>query len=779
MQATMSITPRTPLHHLLVWPLVLAALISDAGAATEERQTYIIHMDHSQKPDSFATHESWHRSTLASLSPTAEPSTSLEDKLIYSYSHVMHGFSARLTPLELAELEKSPAHRATFRESFGELYTTHTPDFLGLNRQSGIWPASSYGGDVIIGIIDTGIWPESESFRDHGLGAVPNRWKGTCESGTDFSPSLCNRKLIGARSFSKGLIAAGFNVSQTDDYNSPRDSFGHGTHTSSTAAGAAVCGANFFGYASGTARGIAPAARLAMYKVLWSFDSTQSAATDVLAGMDQAIADGVDIMSLSLGFPNSPLYEDVIAIGALSAIEKGIIVACAGANSGPEYNSIHNGAPWILTVGAGTIDRDFRASVTLGNDLTFEGTSKYPESVYIARVPLYYGKVNKHKAACEPLSLNPSEVAGKVVVCDADDGSDIQSQMSEVNRTNAAAAIFLMDSTSYFNNRGYYFPSLVVQGENFTALIRMYAAGVVNATVKEMQFKITRLGVKPAPEVAVFSSRGPYPIVPDVLKPDILAPGMDVLAAWPPNSPIARRGSSLLVADYALLSGTSMASPHAAGVAALLRAVHKDWSPAAIRSAIMTTAIPVDNTLSTIRDQLTTMPSTPLDFGAGHINPNKAMDPGLVYDMAFQNYIDFICGLGYNKTQMAALIRRPDWNCPSGPTDLNYPSFMSFFTNETTFPAVRNFSRVVTNVGGDSAVYKAETLSPNGMKIRVEPETLTFTGKNQNQWFMVSVEVDKEAWRKGPVVFGYLRWLDNQDHTVSSPIVAVSEGQAE
>ncbi|XP_058079067.1 subtilisin-like protease SBT3 [Magnolia sinica] len=770
MKALMEGSPHTILHHLLVWSLLLLGPISDVWA-TDERQTYIIHLDHSHKPDTFASHESWHQSMLESL--TSAEGTSSEEMLLYSYSHVMHGFSARLSPSQLSELEKLPAHRATYGESYGKLFTTHTPTYLGLRHRSGIWPASSYGQDVIIGIMDTGVWPESESFNDRGMSPVPDRWKGECENGTAFSPSLCNRKLIGARSFSKGLKAGGIKIRDVD-YDSTRDWFGHGTHTSSTAAGTYVSGASYFGYAEGRARGVAPGARVAMYKVLWASDSEQSAATDVLAGMDQAIADGVDIMSLSLAFDQTPYYEDVIAMGALSAIEKGIFVACAAGNDGPGRNSTYNGAPWIMTIGAGTIDRSFQGKLTLGNDLTLEGTSYYPESIYIANLPLYYGKGNISKAACLPASLVPIDVAGKVVLCDVYNQTNIFSQISEVNRSGAVAGIFMMDGT-FLDPEDYYIPSLVLKGEPAATSIRKYAMEAINATVRELRFKITKLGVKPAPQVAFFSSRGPDPVSPSVLKPDILAPGADVLAAWVPNKPFAETESGYLVTDYALVSGTSMASPHVAGVAALLRAIYKDWSPAAIRSAIMTTATTTDNTHSTIGDEWPRQLVTPLDFGAGHINPNKAMDPGLIYDMNFQDYIDFLCNLGYNKTQMAAIIRRTDWSCPNTPTNLNYPSFIAVFSNETTYPTVQNFSRIVTNVGGDTASYKAIIDFPYGMRIRTDPETLTFNSKKQKQGFVVSVEVDKEAWSNGPVVYGYLKWVDEQNHVVSSPVVAISD----
>ncbi|KAL6215478.1 hypothetical protein ACLB2K_014908 [Fragaria x ananassa] len=754
-----------PMISLLVFTILQ---INNAVSNAEESQTYIIHMDRFHKPKSFATHEAWHRSTLTSLMSSSSLEDQENEMLLYSYNHVMHGFSARLTASQLSELEKSPAHIATYPESFGKLFTTHSSKFLGLRQNSGLLLASSSGQDVIIGIIDTGVWPESESFSDRGMSEVPKRWKGACENGPDFSPSLCNNKLIGARSFSKGLEAAGIKISTKDDFDSPRDWFGHGTHTSSTAAGNYVLGASHFGYAKGTARGVAPRAHVAMYKVLWATDSEQSAASDVLAGMDQAISDGVDIMSLSLGFESLPYFNDVIAIASLSAIEKGIVVVCAAGNDGA-YSSIHNGAPWITTVGAGTLDRTFTATLTLDNGLTVEGISYFPESVYITDAPLYYGKDNANKAICNYGALDHKEVKGKVVLCDNTTETDVEGQKEEVQRAGGYAGIFMTD-LSLLDPEDFSIPAIIVPFAT-GALIREYATQANTTRVKTLSFVHTKLGTKPSPEVAYFSSRGPDPVTPSILKPDVLAPGVDVLAAVAPNKPCMRVNNYDLVTDYELYSGTSMAAPHVAGVAALLKAVHREWSPAAIRSAIMTTAYSTGkNSQTTILNQWSGLPATPLDFGAGHINPNKAMNPGLIYDMDLQDYVEFLCGLGYNAKQMKAVIRRSHWYCSSKPADLNYPSFMAIF-NGTDSPKAKTFSRVVTNVGDETSTYRAYLEVPKGMRITVEPSTLVFTGKNQEQGFSLSVEVDSDVPK---VIYGYLGWIDQYNHIVSSPVVAIS-----
>ncbi|GLT58914.1 hypothetical protein SLA2020_317720 [Shorea laevis] len=334
------------LDYALSCLLLLLLKVNNAMSKLEEYQTFIIQVDYSHKPASFLTHEAWHCSTLRSLSNLVDD----EEMFLYSYNHVIHGFSARLTPTQLSEIEKSPAHISTFKESFSKLFTTHSPKFLGLKRNFGLWHAALSGEGMIIEVIDAGIWPESESFSDKGMQPVPQRWEGKCESGTAFSASACNNKLIGARFFTKGIQAAGTNISTEFDYNSPRDADGHGTHTSSTAAGNYALGASHFGYAKGTAKGVPQRAYVAMYKALWMTEHVVPGVidgmtkTDVLAAMDQAIADGVDVLSLSLGFDQEPYHNDVIATASLSAIEKGIVVVCTAGND-RSFNSTYNGAP--------------------------------------------------------------------------------------------------------------------------------------------------------------------------------------------------------------------------------------------------------------------------------------------------------------------------------------------------------------------------------------------------------------------------------------------------
>ncbi|KAL5788298.1 hypothetical protein ACOSP7_005247 [Xanthoceras sorbifolium] len=756
----------------LLLSLFLLVWIATSSFVSEDIKTYIIHMDKSAMPVPFSTHHDWYMSTLSSLtSPDGVAPTHL-----YTYNHVMDGFSAVLSQAHLDQLHNMPGHLSTYPETFGHLHTTRTPKFLGLKKHTGIWPAAGFGDDIIIGVLDTGIWPESESFNDDGMPPVPARWHGICEVGTEFNSSHCNRKLIGARSFSKGMKQYKMNISKTDDYDSPRDYFGHGTHTSSTASGSRVQRADYFGYAEGTARGVAPMARIAMYKVLFFNNSYEAAATDVLAGMDQAIADGVDVMSLSLGFIETTFDENPIAIGAFAALKKGIFVSCSAGNSGPHAYTILNGAPWITTIGAGTIDRDYAAHITLGDgEVTVNGRSVYPENLFISEVPIYFGHGNRSKEICDLYSLDPKDVAGKYIFCafDYDGLVGFAQQSYEMYRTGAAGAIFSSDTGQFSKPTDFDMPYVIINPKD-GELVKKYMINAKNATVS-IKFQITVLGTKPAPQVAYFSSRGPDRRSPWILKPDILAPGVDILAAWVPNRGWTPIRDQYLLTDYALVSGTSMSCPHVAGIAALLKAVHHDWSSAAIRSAMMTTANLYDNANGIIIDMVTEIAGTPLDFGAGHVNPNKAMDPGLVYDIEVEDYINYLCGLNYTSSQIRILTGTSNFTCEHANLDLNYPSFIVILnnTNTTSF----NYKRVLTNVADGSSVYRAMVNAPEGMKVIVQPATISFAGKYSKAEFNVTVSINlgTDATPQSDYIgnFGYLSWYEvNGKHMVRSPIVS-------
>lgn len=312
-------------------------------------KTFIVHVQHDAKPSIFPTHTHWYQSSLNSLEiNTVSPS------VIHSYDTVFHGFSAQLSPSQAQKLESTPGIIAVIPEQVRQLHTTRSPQFLGLKTSDTagqLLKESDFGSDLVIGVIDTGIWPERRSFKDHGLGPIPSKWKGQCVTTTDFSSSACNRKLIGARFFCSGYEATNGQMNETIENRSPRDSDGHGTHTASIAAGRYVFPAATLGYARGIAAGMAPKARLAAYKVCWNAGCYDS---DILAAFDAAVADGVDVVSLSVGGVVVPYHLDAIAIAGFGASDAGIFVSASAGNGGPGGLTVTNIAPWVTTVGAGT-----------------------------------------------------------------------------------------------------------------------------------------------------------------------------------------------------------------------------------------------------------------------------------------------------------------------------------------------------------------------------------------------------------------------------------------
>ncbi|KAH1147707.1 hypothetical protein GYH30_042713 [Glycine max] len=388
------------------------------------KKTYIVHMKHHKKSSVYPTHSDWYNTTLLqSLTLTTTDSDSKSNPLLYSYTTAYKGFAASLNDEQVEELLKSEDVLKVYEDTVYQLHTTRTPEFLGLEKETKLWEGhtaqdlNQASHDVIIGVLDTGVWPESSSFDDAGMPEILARWRGECETGPDFSTKMCNKKLIGARSFSRGFhMASGIEVREKEPV-SARDRDGHETYTSSTTAGSHVTNASLLGYASGTARGMAPTAHVAAYKVCWTDGCF---ASDILAEMDRAIEDGVDVLSLSLGDGSAPYFRDTIIVGAFAAVERGIFVSCSAGNSGPQKASLANMAPWIMTVGAGTLDRDFLAYASLGNKKRFFGVSLYNgKGMGNEPVGLVYNKgLNQSSSICLPGSLEPGLVRGKVVVCD-------------------------------------------------------------------------------------------------------------------------------------------------------------------------------------------------------------------------------------------------------------------------------------------------------------------------------------------------------------------------
>ncbi|KAH0720788.1 hypothetical protein KY290_005788 [Solanum tuberosum] len=634
-------------------------------------------------------------------------------------------------------MEKKPGFVSARPQRIFQLHTTHTPSFLGLHQNVGLWNASNSGKGVIIGILDTGIAPQHPSFNDNGMPNPPLKWKGKCEFNVT---TYCNKKLIGAR-----------NYVQPDRF--PLDLAGHGTHSSSTAAGNFVDGANFFGNANGTAVGIAPRAHVAMYKVCFAIFCLEY---KILAGLDAAIEDGVDVISLSLGFGHSrsPLYNDTIAIGAYSAMEKGIFVSCSAGNDGPGSGTVQNGAPWILTVGASTTDRKIRAVAVLGNGAEYEGESAFQPTNFSRKLlPLVNGKY------CD--LLHSIDVKGKIVLCDTKRGLYREQIARTVKSAGGAGMILMNNKEGGSTTLAVYdvFSMTQVSYKDGQEIIHYMKS--TSTPVAMITFKGTKIGDKHAPTVAYFSSRGLFVKSQGILKPDIIGPGVNILAAWPtPIEGETISASSSSSSTFNILSGTSMSCPHLAGVAALLKSAHPDWSPAAIKSAIMTTADLVNLGKNLIQDE-TLEPADLLTIGSGHVNPSRANDPGLIYDIQPEDYIPYLCGLNYTDDQVSSIVNKKI-HCKSRipQSELNYPSFS--IPKESS---AQTYTRTVTKVGEAISAYTVKVSGLKGVEVTVNPKILKFTVLNQKASYNVTVKtLDLTGHSQG-----YIVWSSDR-YSVRSPI---------
>ncbi|KAF5748419.1 hypothetical protein HS088_TW04G00373 [Tripterygium wilfordii] len=740
-----------------LWLLLVIPALATA------KQTYIVHMNSNSMPSSFATHHDWYTASLQSLSSSS-------DSLIYTYNTAFHGFAASLYLDQVESLRQSESVIGVYEDTVYSLHTTRTPEFLGLDPDFGLGyghnsqdlDKASY--DVIIGVLDTGVWPESKSFDDSGMPPIPTRWRGECEAGPDFTSSACNKKLIGARTFSKGFhIASGGRSTKFKELASPRDEDGHGTHTASTAAGSPVANASLLGYASGTARGMASHARVAAYKVCWS---TGCFGSDILAAMDRAILDGVDVLSLSLGGESGPYHRDTIAIGAFTAMEKGIFVSCSAGNSGPNRASLANVAPWITTVGAGTLDRDFPAYALLGNKNRLAGASLYSGIGMGNRaLGLVYSKGSSTSNLCLPGSLDPNQVRGKVVVCDR--GVNARVEKGYVVREAGGVGMILANtaiSSEELVADSHLIPAVAV-GKKAGDIIRGYVKTDANPTAL-LVFGGTVLNVKPSPVVAAFSSRGPNVVNPEILKPDLIGPGVNILAGWSEAVGPSGLDSDTRRTPFNIMSGTSMSCPHISGLAALLKAAHPDWSPSAIKSALMTTSYTLDNTKSLLQDAAGGGLSNPWAHGSGHVDPQKALSPGLVYDISTEDYITFLCSLDYTIEQVRTIVKHPNITCSKkfeDPGQLNYPSFSVIFDRKR----VVRYTRELTNVGAPGSVYQVAITKPATVDVQVKPTRLIFKSVGEKQRYTVTFVAKANATTRPE--FGSIVWSTTRNR-VSSPV---------
>ncbi len=551
-------------------------------------------------------------------------------RVLTRYRTVYGGVSMTLPESQIARLRQVPGVVDVQLDELRKPLTDRSPYFIGADV---IWkalaadPTLGDGGQgVIVGVIDTGIWPEHPSFADDGSYPPPANWHGACEQPHDASPPItCTNKLIGARE-SLTTYKAQIGL-QPDEFDSPRDDDGHGTHTSSTAAGNAGVPATIFGQPRGTVSGIAPRAYVAMYKALGASGGFNS---DLVAAIDQAVADGVNVINYSIGsvVATDP-YQAVDSRAFLDAYEAGVFVSVAAGNSGPDAGTIGSpaNAPWVISVAASTTDRQFISQLTLragADQLTVDGVSVTPG---VTDKPVVDAATLGDQTCSRPLS---KVVSGTIVLCERGDVARV-TKSANVLAGGGAGMVLYNPTVQDVETDNHWVPTIHIDAPAGTQVISFTAAHSGTAVLGTISTGIATINPAFGDVMAAFSSRGP--LQDDQLgisKPDVSAPGVQILAGTTPQV----SGASLYPDGelFQAIAGTSMAAPHVAGAGALLKALHPDWTPGQIKSALMTTA----RTAVVKEDGAT--PADPYDMGSGRIDLSHAGDPGLTFDVRAADY---------------------------------------------------------------------------------------------------------------------------------------------
>ena len=659
-----------------------------------------------------------------------------------AYATAFNGFSAKLTAQQVTTLRADKRVRAvTASRALGTRTPPPTapstapapgapaatapaaPDQPPAGGPAGkpVKPGPGTGTGMVIGVLDTGIWPESASFAKKM--SAPATWRGTCQTGVAFVAEHCNGKIVGARYFADTWLAGGGSVPEGEVL-SPRDMSGHGTHTASTAAGLPVSDVTIDGRRFGPVSGVAPDAQIAVYKVLWGGMGYDA---DIIAGIDAAVADGVQVLNFSIGSDLGDWEANTpIGIAFLNATLAGVFVAASAGNTGIVSGAISNAAPWVTTVGAAVTNLD-EATVKLGDGTKLVGGSLDALPGGDSRQMVFgeqAGAPDLGAVYCEPGSLDPAKIKGKVVACAL---SDTFGSAAEIKAKGGAGMVVFDPVGNYRINSIFNFPVVYLPTEKQAGTLFNYLMRHPTDARVSLRPGGDGSSVPGVPSVADFSSTGPDKVTLGVLKPDLVAPGSDIIAAVSPAGNFGRQ--------YDAYSGTSMASPYVAGAAAVLRAAHPNWSPGAVASALRTTAT---DTVGT---------SSPLDQGSGFINLAGATDPGLVIEPTAADLVAF------SETAV-----------PDG-KELNLPA-ISLREYDGTGPVT--LTRTLTNVGKVRETYRSSVSGLNGMKVTVTPASVTLA-PGRSATVTITLRRGSAPWDR--YVTGSIGWR-GKAHSARIPVAA-------
>ncbi|MDX6316894.1 MAG: hypothetical protein QOD35_294 [Nocardioidaceae bacterium] len=638
--------------------------------------------------------------------------------VLYSYTAAVDGFAAHLSSAQVTRVLSMNDVVSVEKST-----KAHLDSAGAIHRRragSSVSPAAHVppqaGRGEVVAVIDSGIWPRNPSFAGVPASrAVIRRtypgFSGRCRTGEAWGSSLCNAKVVAAQYFLKGF---GRDNLAAVDYPSARDGNGHGSHTAASAAGNAGVDAQIDGQDFGHISGAAPGAALAIYKACWTApDPSQDGCTtaDTLKAIDTAVGDGVDVISYSVSATGSA--ADPIERAFANAARAGVFVAASAGDGGPGAATVSHHGPSVTTVAAATSDA-FRGSVVLGDGERLSGSMVSGRTV--ARTRLVDaadapapGATRRRAALCYPGALSARAVSAAVVVCER--GGIARVGKSEtVSQAGGAAMVLVNRGPGPTDADIHAVPTVQVSssaGHAIRSYLRSHHRDATAALEPSSTSKAAATGV------AGFSARGPDPAGPaDVLKPDVAAPGVGIVSAASPPADDGRL--------WDIASGTSMAAPQVAGLAADVMAVHPKWSTAAVKSALMTTARPLPG-------------AGALAQGAGEVDLRRARDPGLVYDRS-----------------------------PTGQLNLASVSIGDLVARRTVV-------RRVTNVAARSETYTARVSGLPGLVASVSPSTLTLP-PGASRTFALTVLAGRGA-RYERFVGGTLTWSGSLGHRVTSPVV--------